>query len=77
MRGGAQDRINCITISLTRMDVEICQCPVSSHKPPWPNGQGVGLLIRRLRVRVPQGVHLPIVLLAFLYLSISLLARFL
>ena len=24
---------------------------------PWPNGQGVGLLIRRLRVRVPQGVH--------------------
>ena len=27
-------------------------------KPPWPNGQGVGLLIRRLRVRVPQGVHL-------------------
>ena len=26
------------------------------HKPPWPNGQGVGLLIRRLRARVPQGV---------------------
>ena len=26
------------------------------HQPPWPNGQGVGLLIRRLRVRVPQGV---------------------
>ena len=26
--------------------------------PPWPNGQGVGLLIRRLRVRVPQGVIL-------------------
>ena len=24
--------------------------------PPWPNGQGVGLLTRRLRVRVPQGV---------------------
>ena len=24
--------------------------------PPWPNGQGVGLLIRRLRARVPQGV---------------------
>ena len=24
--------------------------------PPWPNGLGVGLLIRRLRVRVPQGV---------------------
>ena len=27
-----------------------------AHRPPWPNGQGVGLLIRRLRVRVPQGV---------------------
>ena len=26
--------------------------------PPWPNGQGVGFLIRRLRVRVPQGVYL-------------------
>ena len=25
--------------------------------PPWPNGQGVGLLIRRLWVRVPQGVR--------------------
>ena len=25
-------------------------------EPPWPNGQGVGPLIRRLRVRVPQGV---------------------
>ena len=27
-----------------------------SSKPPWPNGQGVGLLIRRLRVRVSQEV---------------------
>ena len=26
--------------------------------PPWPNGQGVGPLIRRLRVRVPQGVSI-------------------
>ena len=25
-----------------------------SEEPPWPNGQGVGLLIRRLRVRVPH-----------------------
>ena len=25
-------------------------------RPPWPNGQGVGPLIRRLWVRVPQGV---------------------
>ena len=33
-----------------------------SHVPPWPNGQGVGLLIRRLRVRVPQEVC-PIVLI--------------
>ena len=30
------------------------RCAVEA--PPWPNGQGVGLLIRRLRVRVPQGV---------------------
>jgi hypothetical protein len=29
----------------------------AANKPPWPNGQGVGLLIRRLRVRVPQGVR--------------------
>ena len=28
----------------------------STSSPPWPNGQGVGPLIRRLRVRVPQGV---------------------
>ena len=27
-----------------------------AQEPPWTNGQGVGLLIRRLRVRVPQGV---------------------
>ena len=27
-------------------------------KPPWPNGQGVGPLIRRLRVRVPQEVRM-------------------
>ena len=26
------------------------------HRPPWPNGQAVGLLIRRLRVLVPPGV---------------------
>ena len=26
------------------------------HRPPWRDGQGVGLQIRRLRVRVPQGV---------------------
>ena len=32
------------------------RCLSFSELPPWPNGQGVGLLIRRLRVRVPQGV---------------------
>ena len=26
-------------------------------KPPWPNGYGIGLLSRGLRVRVPPGVH--------------------
>ena len=39
----------------------ICFCPAKLfalyvQQPPWPNGQGVGLLIQRLRVRVPQGV---------------------
>ena len=29
------------------------------YEPPWPNGQGVGPLIRKLRVRVPQGVQSP------------------
>ena len=28
-------------------------------KSPWPNGQGVGLLIQRLWVQVPQGIFLP------------------
>ena len=28
----------------------------ASVKPSWPNGQGVGLLCRRLRVRVPSEV---------------------
>ena len=31
---------------------------LKAFKPPWPNGQGVGLLIRRLWVRVPQGVQI-------------------
>ena len=26
-----------------------------AQEPPWPNGQRVGLLIRRLRVQVPHG----------------------
>ena len=33
-------------------------CNAFYSMPPWPNGQGVGFLIRRLRVRVPQGVRL-------------------
>ena len=28
----------------------------AQYVPPWPNGQGVGPLIRRLRAQVPQGV---------------------
>ena len=32
------------------------ELPIPFKEPPWPNGQGVGLLIRRLRARVPQGV---------------------
>ena len=26
------------------------------QQPPWPHGQGIGLLIRRLRARIPQAV---------------------
>jgi hypothetical protein len=37
---------------------QICIPVEVAAKPPWPNGQGVGLLIRRLRARVPQGVAL-------------------
>ena len=32
-------------------------CLTNGTQPPWPNGQGVGLPIRRLRARVPQGVY--------------------
>jgi hypothetical protein len=35
---------------------EAMQNTRTQHTPPWPNGQGVGPLIRRLRVRVPPGV---------------------
>ena len=31
-------------------------CELGCQVPPWPNGQGVGPLIRRLRAQVPQGV---------------------
>ena len=41
-------------IWLLHMD-DSCICLQHSW-PPWPNGQGVGPLIRRLWVRVPQGV---------------------
>jgi hypothetical protein len=41
-------RANCLLLQARRA--------TSGRKPPWPNGQGVGPLIRRLRVRVPQGV---------------------
>ena len=32
-----------------------------AQEPPWPNGQGGGLLIPRLRVQVLQGVQVPCV----------------
>ena len=32
-------------------------CELGCQVPPWPNGQGVGPLIRRLRAQVPQGVE--------------------
>jgi hypothetical protein len=37
----------------TRLDWQFASV---TRLPPWPNGQGVGLLFRRLRVRVPPGV---------------------
>ena len=51
---------------------EICESvwlhtSLDSHMPPWPNGQGVGLLIRRLRVRVPQGVFKYLKLYAYFH----------
>ena len=36
--------------------MHMTQSASSHHVPPWPSGQGVGLLIRRLRAQVPQGV---------------------
>ena len=36
----------------------VCDTMDMIRKPPWPNGQGVGPLIRRLRVRVPQEVRM-------------------
>ena len=48
--------LNCDLDSMSAgLELCILACNV---RPPWPNGQGVGLLIRRLRVRVPQGVIL-------------------
>ena len=48
------DMASCALIPVSQLTV-VTQTKVST-RPPWPNGQGVGLLIRRLRVRVPQGV---------------------
>ena len=50
----------------------VCACSTVTEewqeiKPPWPNGQGVGLLIRRLWVRVPQGVDVQRVCGALLF----------
>ena len=45
-----------LTVGLRAMRAIHWQQGSSMCWPPWPNGQGVGLLIRRLRVRVPQGV---------------------
>ena len=46
------DAIHC-SLSLSRFG---CCDAKNKAQPPWPNGQGVGPRIRRLRVRVPQGV---------------------
>ena len=49
-----------LTLALARAESVVLRSPW----PPWPNGQGVGLLIRRLRVRVPQGVEVTWVMCA-------------
>ena len=50
---GIITNINSISIPMTTM----YQTPIHPPaRPPWPNGQGVGPLVRRLWARVPQGV---------------------
>ena len=59
MCSGACDGQTCFTQRLlhkTFAALNMWSLFTKQFKPPWPNGQGVGLLIRRLRVRVPQGV---------------------
>ena len=51
-------KLLCNAMWPSRSDAFTCVHLASASWPPWPNGQGVGLLIRRLRVRVPQGVFL-------------------
>ena len=45
-----------VTQHLNNRLIKESRYSLRTQQPPWPNGQGVGLLIRRLRVRVPQGV---------------------
>ena len=42
---------------LHRVVVTIVMSNGLAQEPPWPNGQGAGLLIRRVRVQIPQGVR--------------------
>ena len=51
----------CATMKICRDDGQApCMADIAwllaQQEPPWPNGQGVGPLIRRLWARVPQGV---------------------
>ena len=43
--------------SWRKVAAQIVMSDSLAQEPPWPNGQGVGLLIRRLWVQVPQGVY--------------------
>ncbi len=52
MCAGAATRLMLFNVTLRGALFKL----ISKRQPPWPNGQGVGLLIRRLWVRVPQGV---------------------
>ena len=46
-----------MTRDVIRYDLHVLESLLQAQQePPWANGQGVGLPIRRLWARVPQGV---------------------
>jgi hypothetical protein len=60
-----------LNIDLAKHLVLGCSCHIRNMWPPWPNGQGVGLLIRRLWVRVPQGVFVYVYVTQRMFFSVG------